>query len=136
MIPNHLQADALLVALGAIPGAWLRFRMVEHLSPMLPRRHWATLGVNLAASFSLGLLVALVGPATDRPAQSLLLLLAAGFCGSLSTFSTWMAELWQELQNGLWGGALRLGLASLGLGLGAVALGLQIGRLTATGGQP
>ncbi|MFM8525760.1 MAG: FluC/FEX family fluoride channel [Cyanobacteriota bacterium] len=131
-MPTHPQADALLVALGAIPGAWLRFRVVEHLSPILPRRHWATLGVNLAACFSLGLLVPLVGPATDRPAQALLLLLAAGFCGSLSTFSTWVAELWQDLQNGRWGGALRLGLLSLGLGLGAMALGLQIGRLTMT----
>lgn len=134
-IPSHLQGDALLVSLGAIPGAWLRFRLVEHLAPMLPRRHWATLGVNLTACFSLGLLVVLVGPPTDRHHQSLLLLLATGFCGSLSTFSTWMAELWQELQSGRWGEALRLGLTSLSLGLLTVVLGSQIGRI-AFGLQP
>lgn len=124
------EGDALLVALGAIPGAWLRFRIVEHLSPMLPRRHWGTLMVNLAASFSLGLLVALIGSGGDRHGQSLLLLLATGFCGSLSTFSTWMVELWQELRTGQWPEALRLGVASIGLGLVAVGLGLWLGRFS------
>jgi CrcB protein len=128
-MPSTVQADAALVALGAIPGAWLRFRVVEHLSPMLPRRHWATLGVNVAASFSLGLLVALIRPGADRHDQALLLLLATGFCGSLSTFSTWIVELLQELRSGFWPGALRLALASLGLGLGALLIGLQIGRM-------
>lgn len=123
------QGDALLVALGAIPGAWLRFRIVEHLSPMLLRRHWGTLVVNLAGSFSLGLLVSLVGATADRHGQSLLLLLATGFCGSLSTFSTWMVELWQQLRTGQWRGALLLGGASLGLGLLAVSLGLWLGRI-------
>ena len=126
-MPNPAQADALLVALGAIPGAWLRFRVVEQLSPLLPRRHWATLGVNLAASFCLGLLVALLGPAANRHGQALWLLLATGFCGSLSTFSTWVAELVTLLRDGLWAGALRLGLISLGLGLLALTLGLQLG---------
>lgn len=132
-MPSTVPIDAALVALGAIPGAWLRFRLVEQLSPWLPRRCWATLGVNGLASFSLGLLVALLRPGSDRPAQALLLLLATGFCGSLSTFSTLMAELWQELRSGLWPGALGLALASLSLGLGAVLLGLQIGRLVVAG---
>ena len=129
------QADALLVGLGAIPGAWLRFRMVEHLTPMLPRRHWATLGVNLVACFSLGLLIVLVGTGPERHHQSLLLLLATGFCGSLSTFSTWMVELWQEFHSGLWASALRLGVCSIGLGLGALTLGSLLGRI-ALGSQP
>jgi CrcB protein len=132
-MPSTVQADAALVALGAIPGAWLRFRGVEHLSPMLPRRHWATLGVNVAASFSLGLLLALIRPGVGRHDQALLLLLATGFCGSLSTFSTLMVELWQELQSGHWPGALRLVLASLGLGLGALGIGLQIGHMVVAG---
>jgi CrcB protein len=59
----------------------------------------------------------------------MLLLLATGFCGSLSTFSTWMAELWQELQSGRWGEALSLALTSLSLGVLTVMLGSQIGRI-------
>ena len=28
--------DAVLIGLGAIPGAWLRLRFVNHLEPMVP----------------------------------------------------------------------------------------------------
>lgn len=128
MIGNP-QTESLLVVLGAIPGAWLRFRMVERLTPLLPRRHWATLGVNLVASFSLGLLVVVLSSGDDQRDRPLLLLLATGFCGSLSTFSTWVAELWQQIEAGDWAEAMRLGLACLGLGLGALLVGMLVGQL-------
>lgn len=51
--------QALLVGLGAIPGAWLRLRVVNHLEPMVPRKHWGTLLVNLLAAFALGLVLGL-----------------------------------------------------------------------------
>jgi len=50
---------ALLVAIDAVPGAWLRFRVVNHLASMLPRRHWGRFGVNATAAFALGLVVGL-----------------------------------------------------------------------------
>ncbi|MEB3199563.1 MAG: CrcB family protein [Synechococcaceae cyanobacterium] len=118
---------ALLVAIGAVPGAWLRFRMVNHLEPLLPRRHWGTCGVNLIACFSLGLLVGLerdCGPAASR----VLLLLATGFLGSLSTFSTFIGELWTVLQSGERRQALLLGGGSIAGGMAALQLGLLLGR--------
>ena len=51
--------DALLVALGAVPGAWLRLRMVNHFEPMVPKKHWGTFTVNVLACFALGLVLAL-----------------------------------------------------------------------------
>ena len=51
--------QATLVAIGAIPGAWLRLRVVNHLEPMLPRKHWGTFIVNLLAAFFLGLVTGL-----------------------------------------------------------------------------
>jgi CrcB protein len=122
-----LPADsALLVALGAVPGAWLRFRLVNHLEPMLPRRHWGTLTVNGLACFVLGLLVSLeqsCGPGSQR----LLLLLVTGFLGSFSTFSSFMAEVHAALRQGLrLESALLVG-GSLLLGIAAVAAGLAIG---------
>ena len=39
--------DALLVAIGAVPGAWLRLRMVNHFEPMVPKKHWGTFTVNV-----------------------------------------------------------------------------------------
>ncbi len=118
--------DTLLVALGAIPGAWLRFRLVNHFQPLIPRKHWATFAVNVIASFALGLLVALDQrcPGSGR----LQLLLATGFLGSLSTFSTFIVEVLQALQRGERREALVLGLGSVLAGLLALELGLLVGR--------
>ncbi|CAK6702027.1 CrcB family protein [Synechococcus sp. CCY9201] len=118
--------DALLVALGAVPGAWLRFRLVNHFQPLVPRRHWGTFGVNVVACFVLGLLSALearCGPAAPR----LALLLTVGFLGSLSTFSSFCVELLQALQSGQEQQGWLLAAASLLAGLAAVGLGLVIG---------
>lgn len=117
--------DALLVAIGAIPGAWLRFRLVNHFEPLLPRRHWATFGVNVVACFSLGLITGLLGRCA--PDQRLSLLLATGFLGSLSTFSTFIAELLQAWMAGQRRQALGLISGSLAAGLLAVAAGMVIG---------
>ena len=48
-----------MVGLGAIPGAWLRLRVVNHFEPMVPRKHWGTFAVNLVAAFALGLVLGL-----------------------------------------------------------------------------
>ncbi len=118
--------DAVLVALGAVPGAWLRFRIVNHLEPLLPRRHWGTFGVNLIACFAIGLLTALqsrCGAGSER----LMLLLSTGFLGGFSTFSTFVAELVQSSQTGQGFGALVLLLASLAGGLMALLAGRAVG---------
>ena len=117
--------EALLVAIGAVPGAWLRFRLVNHFQPMVPRKHWATFGVNIGACFTLGLISAL-----DHhcgPSQQLSLLLATGFLGSLSTFSTLMVELLQAWMGGQRRQTLALMLGSVLLGLAAVMLGQFVG---------
>ena len=117
---------SLLVALGAVPGAWLRFRMVNHLEPMLPRRHWGTLTVNGLACFVLGLLVSLER-SCGAGSQRLMLLLVTGFLGSFSTFSSFMAEVHGALRQGLRRESALLVAGSLLLGLTAMAAGLAIG---------
>ena len=118
--------DALLVALGAVPGAWLRFRIVNHLEPMLPRKHWGTFGVNVIACFALGLLVSLEANCGDG-SRRLMLLLVTGFLGSFSTFSTWIAELHATLQLRQRREALLLCGGSVLGGLLAVGAGLALG---------
>jgi len=122
-----LPADsAFLVALGAVPGAWLRFRLVNHLEPMLPRRHWGTLTVNGLACFVLGLLVSLEQNC-GTGSQRMLLLLVTGFLGSFSTFSSFIGEVHVALRQGLRRESALLVAGSLVLGLAAVAAGLAIG---------
>lgn len=118
--------DALMVAIGAVPGAWLRFRVVDHLEPVLPRRHWGTLGVNLIACLALGLIAGLAG-SCGAAAGRVLLLVGTGFLGSFSTFSTFSAELRAELVARNWRGSGLLVGGSLAGGLLAMAVGLRLG---------
>ena len=40
-------SEAVLVGLGAIPGAWLRLKVVNHFEPLVPKKHWGTFLVNV-----------------------------------------------------------------------------------------
>lgn len=119
MIPSQ----ALLVAAGAVPGACLRFLLVNHLSDRLPSRSWGTLVVNLLACFCLGWVLPILERPDAPPGASLLLI--TGFLGSLSTFSTFMVEL---LTVSAPGTLVRLGLGSLLGGSLALMAGLALGR--------
>jgi len=130
LFPENLNVDgsgseALLVTLGAVPGAWLRLRLVNHFKPLLPRDHWGTFVVNVSACFSLGLFLGL----TERcsPMTGLVLLLAVGFLGSFSTFSTFVVEVLNELRAGQAFLALLLVFASVLIGLFAAAAGYGLG---------
>tara|TARA_B100000614_G_scaffold61531_1_gene54464 strand:+ start:138 stop:542 length:405 start_codon:yes stop_codon:yes gene_type:complete len=107
--------ELLLVAVGAVPGALLRwqFSVVLHDRDVL---------VNVFGSLLLGLLLGL--PYRPR----LQLLAGIGFCGSLTTFSSWMVNSVDLIVSGESLAALGLIGMTLGLGLGGAALGLLIGR--------
>ena len=117
--------EALLVGLGAIPGAWLRLKTVNHFEPMLPKKHWGTFAVNVIACFGLGLVVALHQSCNAKTA--LALLIGVGFFGSLSTFSTFAVELLNELRAGRPFVAVVLAMASIAAGLCAAAAGYGLG---------
>ena len=118
-------SEAVLVGLGAIPGAWLRLKVVNHFQPMVPKKHWGTFLVNVLACFALGLVLAL--NETCSASTGIVLLMGVGFFGSLSTFSTFAVELLNELRAGQAITALVLALASIAVGLLASALGYGIG---------
>jgi CrcB protein len=57
-----------------------------------------------------------------------MLLGAIGFCGSLTTFSSWMLQISLALRRGLPDKAMAVVLVSLLGGLVAVSVGLVVGR--------
>ena len=113
------------MGLGAIPGAWLRLKVVNHFQPMVPKKHWGTFIVNVVACFALGLVLAL--NETCNASTGIALLMGVGFFGSLSTFSTFAVELLNELRAGKTLTAVVLALASIGAGLLASAVGYGLG---------
>ena len=116
--PSKLRSELielLLVAAGAVPGALLRWQVVLHLGDQ-------NLLVNVLGAALLGFLAGL--PAAPRRQ----LLVGIGFCGSLTTFSSWMLTAMKQLSAGDWPAALGLIGLTLGLGLGAAALGFVLGH--------
>jgi len=103
-----------LLACGAIPGAWLRWQLPD------PR------SANLLGCLLLGLLLP---QARRRP--RLMVLAGIGFCGSLTTFSTWILGLGRSLEPGAIGAVAGPMLGDLLSGLAALALGLGIARALA-----
>ncbi|MCX5930607.1 MAG: CrcB family protein [Cyanobacteria bacterium] len=116
-----------LVAAGAVPGALLRWRIEVQIGPLLAAGATgvaaANLLSNLLGSFLLGILA---GPIPRR--APLLLLGGIGFCGSLTTFSSWMLDLMRLNGQGQAAEALALLIASLGMGVAAAAAGLATSR--------
>ena len=107
--------ELLLVGLGAVPGALLRWQVTLHLGDQ-------NLLVNVLGAALLGFLAGL--PAAPHRQ----LLLGIGFCGSLTTFSGWMLAAMKHLSGGDWPAAAGLIGLTLGLGLGAAALGVLFGH--------
>ena len=107
--------ELMLVAVGAVPGALLRWQFGVEF-------HDRDVLVNVFGSLILGLLLGL--PYRPR----LQLLAGIGFCGSLTTFSSWMVNSVDLIDSGDPLAALGLIGMTLGLGLGGAALGLLIGR--------
>ncbi len=118
--------DLLLVAAGAVPGALLRWRLEDvgkGLEGVPTGLIEADLVANLLGTFLIGVIAA------QRPPRPRLLLLGGiGFCGSLTTFSSWMLEISLALRRGRPDEALAVVLISLLGGLVAVIVGLAVGR--------
>ena len=130
--PAPFYWEAILVALGAVPGAWLRLRVVNHFEPVVPHKHWGTFFVNVSAAFFLGLFSGLHAlqlkacSGVDGTAP-MMLLVGVGFFGSLSTFSTFVVELLNELRAGHVLAAAALALISIVVGVLAAAAGYGLG---------
>ncbi|HET9828692.1 MAG TPA: fluoride efflux transporter CrcB [Nocardioidaceae bacterium] len=112
----------LLVLLGGAIGAPMRYLT----DLFVQSRHdtvfpWGTLTVNVTGSLLLGGLASAVSNA-GAPAW-LLTLVGTGFCGALTTFSTFGFETVRLVEDGSWVEALLNVTASTVMGLSAVAVG-------------
>ena len=115
---------ALLVIAGAVVGAPLRY-LTDRL---VQSRHdtgfpWGTFTVNAVGSFILGLTLG------SSASPEVIALVGTGFCGSLTTYSTFAYETVQLAAGGSRLFAVFNAVGSVLAGLGAAGLGLAVGSL-------
>lgn len=131
-------ADLVPVAAGAIVGASLRH--VSTLKPLLPARPELNIAlVNVVGSTILGSVYGLSTPsasvlpkavdaATAPLSRRATLLLGVGFCGSLTTFSTFSVDMVKLLEAGALSRCASLAFFSNVGGLAGATLGVQGAR--------
>ncbi|WP_026410957.1 fluoride efflux transporter CrcB [Actinomadura oligospora] len=112
----------LLVALGAAVGAPVRYltdRAVQaRHDSVFP---WGTFAVNVFGCLLLGFLAA-------YPAGGLMALAGTGFCGALTTYSTFGYETVRLAETGARPYAVLNVVASLGAGLGSAWVGMVLAQ--------
>ena len=87
------------VAIGAVLGALLRWQLGARLNSLFPTIPPGTLAANLFGAYVIGLGIALFA-AMPSISPEWRLLIITGFCGGLTTFSTFSAEITVLLQQG------------------------------------
>ena len=117
-----MMANCLAVGLGGALGSVARYLLGLLPLPGGGKFPYATLGINVAGAFCLGLIAAL---ATGRGTMDarLTLFLKVGLCGGFTTFSTFCNESVQLFQSGRYflGGLYVLWSVALGMAAAALA---------------
>lgn len=91
--------NIIAVFVGGGLGSMARYLLYLYVSKPDELLPWSTLAANVVSSLILGVLLAGMAPAEKQNVWYLLL--ATGFCGGFSTFSTFSAENFQLLNQGL-----------------------------------
>ena len=122
-------AEILLVSVGAILGANIRFKIHNKLEKINLSKDFIILIINTFASFCLGLFLSLVGRLGALTYYyQLVLFFSIGFLGSLSTFSSFVYDLFDLFLQLKFFRALRLFIMSASIGIIAFSFGLFLGN--------
>ena len=111
--------NILIVGAGGALGSIARYLITCIFSHLAICSELAILLVNIIGSFIIGLLI----PASQN---TIYLLMAVGFCGGFTTFSSFSAQAFQLLQNGQRLASLIYILASVLISIAFVFLGILL----------
>lgn len=120
--------QALIVFIGGGLGSMLRFLISKKLNPYFDNFYVGTFLVNILGCLLIGFILAF-SEKNNLINQNQMLLLATGFCGGFTTFSTFAYEQHSLLRNA---GLLYFSgytLASIILGIIAIVGGIWIAKL-------
>lgn len=120
--------EALIVFAGGGLGAVVRYLINRYAGTVQVQFPWATLTANVLSCFILGLAIGWLAFRSGH-SQLLRLLFVTGFCGGLSTYSTFTLESMELYKNGMiWLFFLNI-VVNFILCVGAVSAGLYLARL-------
>ena len=115
----------LLVFLGGGIGSMARYVLAKYLNSEATGIPYGTFLANIIGSLFIGLILGLAAK-NDSLTQDQTLLLATGFCGGFTTFSTFAYENHVFLKSGDFLHFFMYALASFALGLAAVFAGIYL----------
>ena len=121
----------LAISLGAALGALLRWQLGVRLNTLLPGMQPGTLVANIVGGYIIGLAVAYFAQ-TPALSPEWRLFVITGFCGGLTTFSTFSAEVVSLLQEGRMAWAMGTVLTHLSGSLLSTFAGLSTWQLLKT----
>ena len=91
-------SPVLAISVGAAAGALLRWQLGVQLNSLFPVLPLGTLAANLVGGYIIGLAIAYFAERRHRAGMATVVI--TGFCGGLTTFSTFSAEVVTRLQEG------------------------------------
>jgi CrcB protein len=118
----------LAIGFGAAFGAWLRWGLGLWLNPLFPTLPYGTLAANLIGGYLVGVAIAYFAQHPGLPPEWRLFAIT-GFLGSLTTFSTFSAEVFTLISRNQLGWALTSASAHLFGSLAMTALGVWTFKL-------
>tara|TARA_B100001113_G_C20607869_1_gene404731 strand:- start:158 stop:532 length:375 start_codon:yes stop_codon:yes gene_type:complete len=122
-------AEIFFVSIGAILGANIRFKIHNKLTNLNLSNDFLILIINTFACFCLGLFLSLLEQVrASTYYYQLVLFFEVGFLGSLSTFSSFVYDLFDLCLRLEFFRALKLFIISASIGIIAFALGLFLGN--------
>ncbi len=120
------------VAVGGAFGSMSRYMLMvsvsRYLSPSFP---YGTFAANVLGSFLLGVVIAIIATMPPARARDLQLLLAVGFLGGFTTFSTFTMDAFMLMEKGLLVETILYVLGSFIVSLLAFIAGMYLIRLVA-----
>ncbi|QIR36325.1 fluoride efflux transporter CrcB [Tolypothrix sp. PCC 7910] len=128
---NSFVRTVTAIALGAIPGALGRYFITEFTKATIGKdfSYYGTFFINVTGCFIIALFYTLNEEKLKSLSPEIRLMIATGFCGAYTTFSTYGLETFTQIDKGNTTVALIYWLFSMVVGMLAVQLGVILGRL-------
>ena len=124
MVNLDLLQDIILIAIGAVFGVNSRFLIYQKLNEININGKFSIFLINIFSCFFLGLFISISSNIKSLNVSSqLALFFVIGFIGSLSTFSTFIYDLFELCREYKFLEALKLFIFSFSLGTSALVLG-------------